>query len=82
MPTVELTAEDFAERDMDILAVLVRTGLDKSRSDARRAVEQGGVMVGDEKVTDLKASYNADFFKGDGVVVKRGKKKFVKVIMK
>ena len=82
MPTVELTAEDFAERDMDIMAVLVRTGLDKSRSDARRAVEQGGVMVGDEKITDTKATFNADFFKGDGVVVKRGKKKFVKVVMK
>ena len=82
MPTVELTAEDFAERDMDILAVLVRSGLDKSRSDARRAVEQGGVTVNDEKVTDVKTTYNAEFFKGDGVVVKRGKKKFVKVVMK
>ncbi len=82
MPTVELTAEDFAERDMDILAVLVRSGLDKSRSDARRAVEQGGVTVNDEKVTDVKTTYVADFFKGDGVVVKRGKKKFVKVVMK
>ncbi|MGN0350956.1 MAG: tyrosine--tRNA ligase [Roseburia sp.] len=82
MPTVELTAEDFAERDMDIMAVLVRTGLDKTRSDARRAVEQGGVTVADEKVTDVKTTYNADFFKGDGVVVKRGKKKFVKVVMK
>ncbi len=82
MPTVELTAEDFAERDMDIMAVLVRTGLDKTRSDARRAVEQGGVTVNDEKVTDVKTTYNADFFRGDGVVVKRGKKKFVKIIMK
>lgn len=82
MPTIELTAEDFAERDMDILAVLVRSGLDKSRNDARRAVEQGGVTVNDEKVTDVKTTYSADFFKGDGVVVKRGKKKFVKVVMK
>lgn len=82
MPTVELTAEDFAERDMDIMAVLVRAGLDKTRSDARRAVEQGGVTVNDEKVTDVKTTYGADFFKGDGVVVKRGKKKFVKVFMK
>ena len=82
MPTVELTAEDFAERDMDIMAVLVRTGLDKTRSDARRAVEQGGVTVNDEKVTDVKTTYGVDFFKGDGVVVKRGKKKFVKVFMK
>ena len=82
MPTVELTAEDFAERDMDIMAVLVRTGLDKTRSDARRAVEQGGVTVNDEKVTDVKTTYNADFFRRDGVVVKRGKKKFVKILMK
>ena len=82
MPTVELTADDFAERDMDIMAVLVRTGLDKTRSDARRAVEQGGVTVNDEKVTDVKTTYGADFFKGDGVVVKRGKKKFVKVVLK
>ena len=82
MPTVELTAADFAERDMDIMAVLVRTGLDKTRSDARRAVEQGGVTVNDEKVTDVKTTYNADFFRGDGVVVKRGKKKFVKVLIK
>ncbi len=82
MPTVELTTEDFAERDMDIMAVLVRTGLDKTRSDARRAVEQGGVTVNDEKVTDVKTTYNADFFRGNGVVVKRGKKKFVKILMK
>ena len=82
MPTVELTAADFAERDMDIMAVLVRTGLDKTRSDARRAVEQGGVTINDEKVTDVKTTYNADFFRGDGVVVKRGKKKFVKVLIK
>jgi tyrosyl-tRNA synthetase len=82
MPTVELTEADFAERDMDIMAVLVRAGLDKSRGDARRAVEQGGVSVNDEKVTDVKATYGAEFFAGDGVVVRRGKKKFVKVILK
>ena len=82
MPTVELTTEDFAERDLDILAVLVRTGLDKSRSDARRAVEQGGVTVADTKVTDIKTTYPAEFFKGDGIIIRRGKKKFIKVIMK
>ncbi len=67
---------------MHFLPELVRTGLDKTRSDARRAVEQGGVTVNDEKVTDVKTTYNADFFRGDGVVIKRGKKKFVKVLMK
>ena len=49
MPTVELSATDFADGDMDILALLVKTELAPSRSDARRAVEQGGVSVADEK---------------------------------
>ena len=82
MPTVELSAADFADGDMDILALLVKTELAPSRSDARRAVEQGGVSVADEKVTDIKTAYNADFFDADGLVVKRGKKKFVKVVVK
>ena len=82
MPTVELSSADFADGDMDILALLVKTELAPSRSDARRAVEQGGVSVADEKVTDIKTAYNADFFGADGLVVKRGKKKFVKVIVK
>ena len=82
MPTVELSAADFADGDMDILALLVKTELAPSRSDARRAVEQGGVSVVDEKVTDIKTAYNADFFGADGLVVKRGKKKFVKVVVK
>ena len=82
MPTVELSAADFADGDMDILSLLVKTELAPSRSDARRAVEQGGVSVADEKVTDIKTAYNADSFGADGLVVKRGKKKFVKVIVK
>ena len=67
---------------MDILSLLVKTELAPSRSDARRAVEQGGVSVADEKVTDIKTAYNADSFGADGLVVKRGKKKFVKVARK
>ena len=82
MPTVELSAADFAEGDMDILALLVKTELAPSRSDARRAVEQGGVSVADAKITDIKTMYNADSFGADGLVVKRGKKKFVKVLVK
>ena len=82
MPTVELADADFADGDMDILALLVKTGLAPSRSDARRAVEQGGVTVADEKVTDIKTTYNAASFGEDGLVVKRGKKKFVKVVVK
>ena len=82
MPTVELSAADFAEGDLDILALLVKTELAPSRSDARRAVEQGGVSVADAKVTDIKTTYSADSFGADGLIVKRGKKKFVKVLVK
>ena len=82
MPTVELSSADFADGDMDILFLLVKTELAPSRSDARRAVEQGGVSVADEKVTDIRTAYNADSFGADGLIVKRGKKKFVKVLVK
>ena len=80
MPTITVNADDFSERDMDIMAVLVKAGLCDSRSDARRAVQQGGVTVDGEKVTDISVSYKLDDFTGDGKVVKRGKKKFAKVI--
>ena len=82
MPTVELSAADFAEGDMDILALLVKTELAPSRSDARRAVEQGGVSVDDTKITDIKTMYGTHSFGEDGLVLKRGKKKFVKVLVK
>ena len=82
MPTVELSAEDFADGDLDIMGLLVKAGLCESRGDARRNVQQGGVSVADEKVSDIATKYTADFFAGDGVVVRRGKKKFVKVVVK
>ena len=82
MPTVEVTADDFAERDMDIMAVLVKAELATTRSDARRAVQQGGVTVDGEKVTDIAASYKLDDFAEEGKIVKRGKKKFAKLIAK
>ena len=82
MPTIEVSAEDFAAGNMDIMAVLVKAGLCDSRSDARRAVQQGGVSIEGEKVTDISASYALDDFAGEGKVVKRGKKKFAKVVAK
>ena len=82
MPTLELTAADFADGDLDILALLVKAELAPSRSDARRAVQQGGVSVADEKITDIQTTYNADSFGADGLMVKRCKKKFVKIIVK
>ena len=80
MPTATITADDFTDGNIDILTLLVKTGLVPSKSEARRAVEQGGVSVDGEKVTDIKALYAADAF-ADGAVVKRGKKNFMKVVI-
>ncbi len=81
MPTVTLTEDQFTDGKIDILGVLVASGLTASRSEARRAVEQGGVMVENEKVTDIKTTYEPAQFAGDGLVVKRGKKNFKRVIV-
>lgn len=80
MPTIEVNADDFANGTMDIMAVLVKAGLCESRSEARRGVQQGGVSVDGEKVTDISTTYTLDDFAGEGKVVKRGKKKFAKVV--
>ncbi len=79
MPTVSLSDADFTEGAIDILGVLVKAGLTASRSEARRAVEQGGVTVDGVKVTDIKTTYATEAFAGDGIVVKRGKKSFKRV---
>ncbi len=79
MPSVTLTEEDFTEGAVDILSLLVKSGLTPSRSEARRAVEQGGVTVDGEKVTDIKTVYSADAF-ADGIVLKKGKKNFRKIL--
>jgi len=82
MPTYKVTAEDFnAEGNVELLTVLVNAKLCTSRGDARRNVEQGGVTVNDEKVTDAKKAYTKEELAGDGIVVKRGKKNFVKAVI-
>ena len=80
MPTATLADEDFVEGKIDVLTMLVKSGLVPSKSEARRAVEQGGVSVEGEKVTDIKTVYEVSAFEGDGIVVKRGKKNFRKVV--
>ena len=82
MPSHNLTAEDFTDGSIDILAVLQKSGLAPTRSEARRNVEQGGVSVDGTQIKDIKAVFAKDQFAGDGVVVKRGKKNFKKVILK
>ena len=80
MPTVTVTAEDFPNGELDIISVLVKAGLCDSRGDGRRNIQQGGVSVADEKVTDISAKYTLDDFKGEGLIIRRGKKKFAKVV--
>ena len=82
MPTCELGEEDFTDGNIDILTVLTKSGLAASRSEARRNVEQGGVSADGTQIKDIKAVFAKDQFAGDGVVVKRGKKNFKKVIVK
>ena len=82
MPTAELAAEDFMDGAIDIVSLLHRSGLAASRSEGRRAVEQGGVAVDGEKITDPKAVIAQEKFDGEGVVVKKGKKNFRKVTAK
>ncbi len=79
MPTVKLAEENFTDGTIDILTMLVASGLVASRSEGRRAVEQGGVTVDGEKVADVKAVYGKDRLAGEGIVLKRGKKNFKKI---
>ncbi len=81
MPTTALSEDDFREDAIDILTLLVKSGLSASRNEARRAVEQGGVSLDGEKVADIKATFGKDTFSGEGVVVKRGKKNFRKITL-
>ena len=81
MPKTELTAADLEEGSIDILSMLVKAGLVPTRSEARRAVQQGGVTVDGEKVEDIHKSYTGEDLSGEGIVLKRGKKKFCKVVM-
>ena len=81
IPMTELGAEDFVDGVIDIGTVLVKAGLVASKSEARRAIEQGGVSADDEKITDFKMTFTADDLK-DGKVFRRGKKNFRKVVAK
>ena len=83
MPSTELTDEDFTEDDtIDLITMLIKADLVPTRSEGRRAIEQGGVSIDGEKITDIKHTVAKDSLTGDGVVLKRGKKKFNKVFVK
>jgi len=82
MPTSELSDADLTDGSIDLLSIVQKSGLCASRSEARRNVEQGGVAVDGEVVKDIKAVYTKEQLSGEGIVVKRGKKNFRRVIVK
>ena len=81
MPSTSLSADDFADGKISVIAILVKAGLAKSKSEARRLIEQGGVSVNDEKVKSLDFSLSADEIAANPAIIKKGKKIFHKIIM-
>lgn len=81
MPTAALTDADFTDGSIDVIGMLVKSGLVASRSEGRRAIEQGGVMLDGEKVTDIKAAVQKSAVSPDGIVLRRGKKNFRKIVV-
>ena len=79
MPETEISATDFMDGRISLQSLLVAAGLASSKTEGRRAIEQGGVTVNGEKVTDVKADYGEDDF-NDEFVIKKGKKNFRKII--
>ncbi|MBD5158470.1 MAG: tyrosine--tRNA ligase [Butyrivibrio sp.] len=80
MPTAQVSEDSFRDGRVDLITLLVAGGLCPSRSDARRNIEQGGVTVNGEKETDFNKTYAKEDF-GDGIVIKRGKKNFKKMVL-
>ena len=81
VPSTTLTEGDLTDGRIDILSLLVKTGLCPSRGEARRLVQQGGVAVDDVKVGSIDESYDKDRLVHDGVMIKKGKKVYHKVTM-
>ena len=81
MPVAEITADLFNEGQADLMSIIVQAGLAASKSEARRAIEQGGVSVNGEKITDVKKMFTPDDFTEE-FVLKKGKKNFRKVVYK
>lgn len=82
MPTVELTTDDMTDGSIGILTLLTKSGMVPSNSEARRAVQQGGVTMDGEKITDIHETITTDRLTGEGLVLKKGKKNFRKMILK
>ena len=81
IPTTEITAADL-EKDARVTTLLVTCGLAPSNSAARRLVQGGGVSLGEDKVTDVNAVVTADMIPTDGLMLRSGKKKFHRIVLK
>ena len=80
MPTTVLEEADFDEEGKaDLISLLVKTGLVPTRSEGRRAIEQGGVTVGSDKITDIHFAISRDALAKEEMILRRGKKKYHKI---
>lgn len=80
MPTVNIKNEDLVDDKIELTSILAKSGLCQSKGDARRNIEQGGVFVNDEKIVDVKKAFTSDELKGDGIIIKKGKKNIIRAI--
>lgn len=81
MPSAKIEESALTDGNIDLISLLVNSGLANTRSEARRAIEQGGVSVDGEKITDIKYLLAGEKLQGEGIVLKKGKKNFRKVTM-
>ena len=81
MPSTALSEDDFTDGAIDIISLICKTGVVTSRSEARRAVEQGGITLDGEKITDISTSISRDKFGNEGIILKKGKKVFNKILL-
>ena len=81
MPSTEVSVDDFTDGMIDIMSLMVKCGLAASRGEARRLIQQGGVSVNDQKISDIDAKWTVDDCTGDGLVIKKGKKVFHRAVL-
>ena len=79
MPTTQLSAQDFTDGQIAVLDLLLKTGLVPSKGEGRRLIQQGGLTIADEKVTDMNKTFPQEAF-ANGLVIKKGKKVFHKAV--
>ncbi len=82
VPKTEVDASEAEDGAFDVISLMVMAGMIKTRSDGRRAIDQGGVSVDGERITDFKAVVAVERLQGDGIMIKKGKKNFMRIVLK